>query len=41
VTKRTHNDEFDLDDFDHRCLHAEYTSYVYEEIEAEHIIQGR
>jgi hypothetical protein len=39
VKKRTHNIEFVLDYFNHRCLHAKYPSDVYEEIEAENNYQ--
>jgi Reverse transcriptase (RNA-dependent DNA polymerase) len=35
ITKHDVRD-FDFDDFNHRCLHAEYPSDVYDEIEAEH-----
>jgi hypothetical protein len=36
VTNKTHERDLDFDDFNHRCLHAEYPSDVYDEIEAEH-----
>jgi hypothetical protein len=31
--------DFDFDDFNHRCLHADHPSDLYEEIEAEHNLQ--
>jgi hypothetical protein len=39
VTKRTNYDYFDLDDFDHRCLHAEYPLDVYQEIESKKTVK--
>jgi hypothetical protein len=39
VTNKAHERDFDFDEFDHRCLHSEYPSDVYEEIEALFIIQ--
>jgi hypothetical protein len=38
-TKKHDETHFDSDDFNHRCLHAEYTLDVYDEIEAEHNLQ--